>query len=57
VPEVTSVLQQHGDFEVCAHDVQLNYSHLSAEAVLKVRVGGWGRKPWSKARGGGARKA
>jgi hypothetical protein len=43
VPEVTSVLQQHGGFEVCAHDVQLTYSHLSAEAVLKVRIGACSR--------------
>ena len=35
-PEVTSILQQHGEFEVCSHEVTLNYSHLSAEAVLKV---------------------
>lgn len=38
-PEVTSILQQHGDFEVCAHEVHLNYTHLSADAVLKVRRG------------------
>lgn len=36
-PEVTSILQQHGEFEVTAHEVQLNYKHLSADAVLKVR--------------------
>lgn len=37
VPEVTSVLESAGCVDVTSHQVTLDYKHLTAEAVLRVR--------------------
>lgn len=37
-PEVQSVLQQlDSGYEVVSHDVQLDYHHFTADAILRVR--------------------
>jgi hypothetical protein len=32
------VLQQVEGWEVCSHDMQLDYQHFTADAVLRVRL-------------------
>jgi hypothetical protein len=38
-PELQAVLQQVEGWELCSHDMQLDYHHFTADAVLRVRPG------------------
>jgi hypothetical protein len=38
-PDLQAVLQQVEGWELCSHDMQLDYQHFTADAVLRVSPG------------------